>query len=237
MTQQHPERPDQPGRPGDAQPSYGQAQPPHGEAPQYGQPGQPGQYGQAPQYGQYGQYPAPGTRYGTQPYGVGGQYGTVPEPARFRTLLTLTLVSAALWVLSALPGFFVLDELLGGVLGEIESQPGISPQEVEAVNAFVGTAGMIGMVISVLVGLGLYALVYFNLRGVKNWARILGIVFAILGVLSIFQGIGYLFSSNILVVLSGALTIAYVVVNIVWLVTAFRRDVADWFRQGRPVTA
>ncbi|MBD4392270.1 hypothetical protein GUG97_07725, partial [Xanthomonas citri pv. citri] len=59
------------------------------------------------------QHPAAGSRYGTQPYaapGYGAQpgspYGTVPEPAAFPALLTLTLTSLALYVLSALPGLF-----------------------------------------------------------------------------------------------------------------------------------
>ena len=224
MTQQPPE---QPGRP---QPEYGQAQPEYGQAQS--------QYGQAqPQYGQGGQYPAPGSRYGTQPYGVGGQYGTVQEPAKFRTLLTLTLASAALYVLSALPALFAMDEILDVTMADVAVQPGVTAEDVEMAASFMRTAGLVGLVIAVLIGLGLYALVYFNLRGVKNWARVLGIVFAIIGLLSLFQGIAYLFTGNPLIILSGVLTIAYVVVNIVWLVVAFRRDVADWFRQGRPVAA
>lgn len=213
-----------------------QNQPDHGQ-PQYGQPeyGQP-QYGQ-PAYGQpqYGQ-PAADGRYGTQPYGVGGQYGTVPEPKKFRTLLTLTLVSAALWVLSSLPGLFAFDDIMATVTGTLDDQPDFSAQDLEAFTTFARTVGIASFVVTLIIGLGLYALVYFNLRGVKNWARVLGIVFAILGVLSIFSAVGYLFSTSLVVNLMGVLTIAYVVVNILWLVVAFNKDVADWFRQGRPAT-
>lgn len=222
----------QQGQPGQA-PQYGQAGQ-YGQAPQYGQPGP---YGQAPQYGQPGQYPATGSRYGTQPYGVDGRYGTVPEPRGFRTLLTLTLVSAALWVLSSLPAMFTMDDMMDVVMRDAASQPGVTAEDMEMVSSFMRTAGITSIVISLIIGLGLYALVYFNLRGVKNWARILGIVFAILGALAIFSGIGFLFSGSTMLILSGALTLAYAVVNIIWVITAFRSDVAEWFRQGRPAAA
>ena len=42
------------------------------------------------------------------------------------------------------------------------------------------------MVVFALIGAGLYALVAFNVRKGKNWARILGTVFAALSVFSIF---------------------------------------------------
>ena len=42
------------------------------------------------------------------------------------------------------------------------------------------------MVVFALIGAGLYALVAFNVRKGKNWARILGTVFAALSVFSLF---------------------------------------------------
>jgi hypothetical protein len=42
------------------------------------------------------------------------------------------------------------------------------------------------MVVFALIGAGLYALVAFNIRKGKNWARILGTVFAALSVFSLF---------------------------------------------------
>ena len=57
---------------------------------------------------------------------------TVPEPKKFRTLLTLTLVSAALWVLSSLPGLFAFDDIMATVTGWLDDQPDFSAQDLEA---------------------------------------------------------------------------------------------------------
>ena len=134
--------------------------------------------------------PAVGSRYGTQPYaapGYGAQpgspYGVVPEPAAFPALLTLTLTSLALYVLSSLPALFGGEESIERMRDSLR-QSGLTPEQVEEIAPVVGASVTVGTIIVLLIGVALYALVYFNLRGAKNWARILGIVVGILGTLS-----------------------------------------------------
>ncbi|GGK44431.1 hypothetical protein E4A47_06865 [Micrococcus flavus] len=222
-------------------PGQNPADPPFdgGRAPQYGQPAQGGA---ADPYG-----PPVGSRFGTQAYGADAPYGApVAEPAKFRTLLTLTLLSAVLYLLSSIPGLFMDTE--GQTRAQLE-QAGMSPEEIEQALQFGGTVGVISAVAILLIGLGLYALVYFGLKSVKNWARILGIVLAILSVVGavlgmlaagLLAGLGMntgLDLSSPLGIVATVLSLAGLVVNILWLVHAFNKDVAAYTKQGRRVAA
>lgn len=217
-------------------PSEGGQAPRYGQAPQYGQPAQG-----APAADPYG--PPVGARFGTPAYGADAQYGApVAEPAKFRTLLKLTLLSAVLYLLSSIPSFFTDTE--GQTRAQLE-QAGMSPEEIEQTLQLTGVASVIGVVATLLVGLGLYALVYFGLKAVKNWARILGIVLAILSVVGsvlgvlaagLLAGLGMdlgLDLSSPLGILGAVLSLAALVVNILWLVNAFNKDVAAYTQQGR----
>ena len=188
-----------------------------------------------------------GARFGTPAYGADAQYGApVAEPAKFRTLLKLTLLSAVLYLLSSIPSFFTGTE--GQTRAQLE-QAGMSPEEIEQTLQLTGVASVIGVVATLLVGLGLYALVYFGLKAVKNWARILGIVLAILSVVGsvlgvlaagLLAGLGMdlgLDLSSPLGILGAVLSLAALVVNILWLVNAFNKDVAAYTQQGRRVAA
>jgi hypothetical protein len=168
------------------QPQYGQNTPP---APQYGQNAP--QYGQnAPQYGQnppqYGQQ-----QYGQQPYGQSpyAQYpseqpqgrGPAGVPQLVNTAFWMLIGAGVLWVLSILLAIPTLDD--PALRNMFESQVQSSGQNIpfEEVKPFIiGT-----MVVFGLIGAGLYALVAFNIRKGKNWARILGTVFAALSVFGI----------------------------------------------------
>jgi hypothetical protein len=166
-------------------PTYGQTTPP---APQYGQ-NTPPTYGQgAPQYGQqssaspYGQSP-----YGQSPYGYpseqpqgGGTAAGVPQLVN--TSFWMIIAAGVLSVLSVLLAIPTLDD--PAMRSTFEEQLRGSGQNVafEDVKGFIiGT-----MVVFALIGAGLYALVAFNVRKGKNWARILGTVFAALSVFSLF---------------------------------------------------
>ncbi len=182
------------------QPQYGQQSPGYGQQPpQYGQqsPGygqqapQPPQYGQqAPQYGQqapgYGQQPpqygAPG--YGQSPY-AGMQPGT-PQgkgeaPKLVNTAFWLILASGAVWVLAILLSLGSLDNAEFRSLIEEQLAASGAAVDFETVRGLlVGT-----IVAFALVSAGLYALVAFNIRKGKNWARVLGTVFAALSLINI----------------------------------------------------
>ncbi|MFE5838477.1 hypothetical protein [Arthrobacter sp. NPDC056493] len=179
------------GAPQYGQAPYGQNPPQYGQgtssAPQYGQnPPQYGQGGQggAPQYGQapYGQSP-----YGQSPY---GQYPS--EQAQASTGAGVPkLVNYSFWLIIAAGVLSILNLLVTiptlddpAMRSTFEEQLRGSGQNIafEDVKGFIiGT-----MVVIALIGAGLYALVAFNVRKGKNWARILGTVFAALSVFSLF---------------------------------------------------
>lgn len=173
---------------GENAPQYGQVAPGYGQnpppAPGYGQqPGGEAPYGQAP-YGQspYGQQP-----YGQSPYaqypseqpnaGAGGQ---VPQ-----------LVNISFWMLIASGAIFVISVLLG--LGDLDN-PVFRQQferQVEGSGAEVSYNDIKGILIGTIVvfgiiGAALYLLVAIFVRKGKNWARILGTVFAALSVFGLF---------------------------------------------------
>jgi hypothetical protein len=193
-------------------PQYGQNGPQHGQntpqygqnAPQYGsQPPAAPQYGQnAPQYGQnppqYGQNApqAPGygqqQPYGQPPYGQSpyGQYPSEqPQPAASTGIPQL--VNISFWMLIAAAVIFVISLLTGLTQLDDPAFRQAFDQQVKASNAGVtydDIKGVIAgtLVVFAIIGAGLYLLVAFFVRKGKNWARILGTVFAALSVLGLF---------------------------------------------------
>lgn len=151
------------------QPQYGQ-QPP--AAPQYGQPQQP--YGQAPQqYGQspYAQYPS------EQPQGAAGGV-----PKMVNNAFWMIVAAGVLWLVSLLIAIPALDDPAMRSTFEEQMRAGGADVDFESVKPV-----LIGMMVVVgLIGAGLYALVAFNVRKGKNWARILGTVLAALSIFSLF---------------------------------------------------
>lgn len=188
-------------------PRYGQNAPQYGQqsgTPQYGQ--NPPQYGQqsgAPQYGQnppqfgqnppqYGQNPPAAPGYGQQPYGQSpyAQYpseqpqpsGSAGVPQLVNISFWLLIASAAIFVISMLTGLTTLDDPMfrNTFEDQIEgSGAGVTYEDMKGVIA--GT-----LVVFAIIGLALYLLVAFFVRKGKNWARILGTVFAALSVLGLF---------------------------------------------------
>ena len=177
-------------------PPYGQqAQQPYGQqAPQYGQnPPQVPQYGQnPPQYGQpqYNQqapqYGQPG--YGQSPY---AQFpsdqpqagaGTSGMPKLVNTAFWLIVASGAAWIISMLMALGTLDAPEMRNMFEEQMAAGGGDIRYEDIRGVL--AGSI--VVFAVISAGLYALVALNVRKGKNWARILGTVFAALSIFSIF---------------------------------------------------
>lgn len=172
-------------------PQYGQAPsaPPYGQqVPQYGQnaPQQP-QYGQNPQFNQspYNQQPP---QYGQSPYAQfpseqpQGTAGTSGTPKLVNTAFWLILGAGAVWVLSLLMAMGMVDS--PEMRAQFEEQMAGSGADIrfEDLRGF-----LVGSIVAfAVIGAGLYALVAFNVRKGKNWARILGTVFAALSLLSIF---------------------------------------------------
>ncbi|MET3951554.1 hypothetical protein [Arthrobacter sp. UYEF36] len=165
-------------------PQYGQQAPQYGQnapqAPQYGQ--NPPQYNQPPYNQQGPQYGQPG--YGQSPY---AQFpseqpqATAGMPKLVNTAFWLIVASGVLWVLSALLAIGMVDS--PELRAEFEDQMASAGADVrfEDLRGF-----LVGSLVAIaVIGAGLYALVAFNVRKGKNWARILGTVFAALSLLSV----------------------------------------------------
>ena len=178
----------QPGPPapeyGQNAPQYGQNAPQYGQnAPQYGQnPPQAPAYGQQPygqQYGQspYAQYPS------EQPHATGNN-GIPPQvDLAFKLIVAAGILSAVSSLVLAFTGGDYFLQLLDK---QLQSQGQQLPAgSVEGMQGVM----MVGSIIGAIISLGLYALVAFPVRKGKNWARILGTVFAAISVLGLFGGI------------------------------------------------
>lgn len=219
------------GFPGD-QPSGFPGNQPGGDYPAQ-QGGYPSQQGGYPS--QQGGYPAqqpggqgaPASKYGTDPYAPGSYGGPVAEPKKYSLLKTMTLVSLAIYVLSSLPGLFLSDDLLRQDMITTAEQQGMAGQEAaDFADMMVGlTTGLVWVMI--IIGVGLYLLVFFGLKKNKNWARVTGIVFAIIGV--VFTLFGVIGADP----LSLVLVLAHVAVAIYWLVLAFSSEVKTYLAQFR----
>ena len=192
---------------GQDQPQYGQNAPQYGQnAPQQGQqfgsqpPAAP-QYGQnAPQQGQqygqgYGQQfgqnaPGNGQQFGQSPYGQSPYPSEQPQPAGSNGVPQL--VNISFWLLLAAAAIFVISMLTG--LGQLNDpvfrqtfedqmeSSGATGVTYDDVQGFIGGT----LVVFAILGAGLYFLVAFFVRKGKNWARILGTVFAGLSVFGLF---------------------------------------------------
>jgi hypothetical protein len=180
-----PSNPDGP-IPGDQPaPQYGQNAP----TPQYGQNSPAPQYGQnspAPQYGQNApQYGQNAPQYGQSPYSqnpAGQQQTSNGVPKLVNIAFWLIVGSGVVWLLSLLMSIGTLDT--PAVRDMFQEQMAASGADVnfnEIKPFLVGT-----IVVFAVISAALYALVALNVRKGKNWARILGTVFAALSVLSLF---------------------------------------------------
>lgn len=211
-------------------------------SPDPNNPNQPGQsrqpqYGQQPGYAQsHGVQGSQGSKYGTQSYQPGSYGGPVSEPAEYRRLLSMTLAVLGLYVLIGVIGLvstfsgetqaLVQDELTGA---------GMSQADVDSAMGLVSGIAGIFAVIVLLVIVGLHLLVYFGLRAEKNWARVTGIVLAILGLLfnlgSLLTGLGNAFATPLMTVTT-VLTLIWAAAVIYWLILAFNSTVAGYLQQA-----
>jgi hypothetical protein len=221
------ENPYQPGAPAPGGP---QAQ----DQPDGSMPQQP--YG-APQQQPY---PAPGqqdSKYGTAAYDPGVVGQELTEPKGWARLKTLTLASLGLHLLSGVVGLasFNEDTLRETTAAQLEAQGLTASDEMIDQSVELGMAFGIGtLIVSMVLGIILYLVVFFGLRGGKNWARILGTVLAAIGALYTLWGltqIGITMSiSPVMGTITLLLSVLFVAVNVWWIVTAFSRDVNAYVR-------
>lgn len=202
------------------QPTSGEPRPaePHAvDAP--AAPGQ--QYGQA------------GGKYGTAEYNPGQYTGAVERPSLLDRLLRLTMISLGVYVLSGTVGLIAVNSI---DFHQLYRDMGLSTEMADqaAASQTSGLSSTLGSIVSLVIGIALYVLVWSNLKKGKNWARILGTVFA---AISIVGGLFGLFGSfiypapwNIIMIL---LVVVKIVVDIIWIVTAFKAPNTAWFKQNQ----
>lgn len=192
-------------------------------------------YGQDPQGGW--DQPQPGSRYGTLPYEAYGQQ-RLQEPQKYRPLLLATLISLGLYLLSAIPGFLMFGNATDfrtmmeeQMAAEGQTMTAEESQAVEQVLNFITGAGLAMMAFFTLIFAGLYLLVYFGLRKRRNWARVTGIVFAILSLVTTLPSLLLLPFMGGAGMFSLVLSLLSVAVNIWWLVLAFNGQTSRYLQQ------
>ncbi|GFZ76278.1 hypothetical protein [Nesterenkonia alkaliphila] len=203
--------------------------PPNDGSPQWGSPAEGHNDAAA------NPYPAtPGGKYGTDAYNPNAYGGPVQEPAKYGKLKQFTLLSFGLYVLSAI---ISLVPMFTGEAEEVAREQlanqdlgGMSVDEVLSVSMAVAWAIIL---VPLVIAIGLYLLVYFGLKNNKNWARVLGIVMAIIGILltagTLLFNLGALATVFGLVTL--VVTVAWLAVTVYWLVLAFNDENVQYLQQ------
>ena len=154
-----------------------------------------------------------------------GQTGRGAPPPQHARLLKLTLASAGLYLLNLLVSLVVTSTV---DLTAAYERLGFTTEQAQLA-ATQAAGSMVSTIITAVIAIGLYALVYSGLKKGRNWARILGIVLAILSAIgTVFGVFGSLLFGGWAVVLI-ALTVAVLIVDILWLITAFKAPVRAWF--------
>lgn len=181
-------------------------------------------------------------------YGQGSKYGTAAynpqqsfeqgRPAKVATLHKMTIASLVIWLLSIISGIIMsLSPEFEEQMRQAYIDGGMGEEMAAQAAEAAGTFGIITTVVMAIVALIPYILVLIGVPKGKNWARILGIVFAIIAVLFTIYGLA---TSGMSLQIGGAMSIVglilnvlFLVVNIYWLVLAFNGRVADWFKAAR----
>lgn len=202
---------------------YSQPQPQQPQQPQYGQP-QPPQYNQ--QYGQqYGQQPYPG------PYGQGAGYGYPGSPAPARKGpaprevewgFRLILASGVLFLIANVASSFGLSSALTAQDRQMLQDSGV---DLSTLDSLLTT---FSIVVSVLV-FGLYLLVALFVRRGRNWARILGTVFAAFSFVNLLVSFAGYFGS-----LLGIVSLLSILLGIAGIVMLYLKPSSPYFQAPNP---
>lgn len=168
-------------------PQYGQSPSPFPQAPQYGQApqsGQPQQFGQPQQYGP----PQPLVYPSELPQPRKGGPAVVPPPL-VNIAFWLLIGACILWVGSVFLSIGSIDD--PAMRRQFNARLAASGADVD----FEALRGLVvGMVVLIAaVGVLMYAMVAVNMRKGRNWARILGTIFAAFSLLGVLEmGLGTL---------------------------------------------
>ena len=165
--------------------------------------------------------------------GHGQQHDPAPAPPQLKRLLGLTVASGALYAALGVVVTIIYTTMDFAAMYQRMGMPAEDAGQIGTMVEQMRGISMASGVIAVVVLLGLYATAYVFLRKGANWARITGIVLAILSSLGFLGNLfGFWLYGQWAIVLIG-LGIAFIVVNIAWLVTAFGAPLRAWFTRPR----
>ncbi|MDN5731475.1 MAG: hypothetical protein L0K07_09565 [Yaniella sp.] len=171
-------------------------------------------------------------KYGTTPYSATQRSNLGEEPRSSKLTKSLIWPLLALNVIITVLGLIHLQtvdttEYYNEVLPPDQAQ-GLTPEMVDTMHtwtiiSFIGF-GALSVILFLIVGLGL--------RATKTWARFMGIVFAVLFILS--EGLSLLFTVNYgelqtLELFNAVLSWVAVLLTIWWIVQAMNKQTAQWF--------
>lgn len=171
-------------------------------------------------------------KYGTTPYSPTQQANLGEEPRSSKLTKSLIWPLLALNVIISVLGIIHLQtvdtqEYYNQVLPPEQTQ-GMTPEMMDTMHtwtilSFIGF-GALSVILFLIVGLGL--------RANKTWARFIGLIFAILFLLS--EGLSLLFTVDYgqlqtLELFSAVLSWVAVLVTIWWIVQAMSKPTAQWF--------
>lgn len=173
------------------------------------------------------------SKFGTEAYHPNAYGGPVEQPDKFRKLKLFTLVSLAIFLFNQVVSFVMISsaEYRNEMINDLEQQMSATGQAFDRDQLETYVDAVVGVSVAIaLIGVAIYLLVFFGLRANKNWARIVGIVFAMLGAVVSVAGFVFGGASDIITVV---VTLLWVGVNIYWLVLAFSPDVGRYLREVR----
>lgn len=193
---------------------------------------------QDPQYPQQphnAQYPPAGNKYGTSGYDPNQNF-EMTKPPRINRWFQVTMASMILFLVYSAMSVAVLFQSDYAQLFreqfEESGQPLPQGTSMEDMVTMSQVGGAVFLIIFALLGLVIYALVLLGIQKRWNWARILGIVVAILTTLyfawSLISSLAMASAGGILAILSIVVLFILVMVNVYWLILAFNRSIAMW---------
>ncbi|WP_156125541.1 hypothetical protein [Kocuria sp. ZOR0020] len=197
--------------------------------PQY--PQQP----QNPQYSQNAPYAQGGNKYGTAGYDPNQNF-EMTQPPRINRWFQVTVASLVLFlVYSALGVAMLFHSDYAQLFRDQFAESGQTlPQgmNMDDMVAASQIGGAVFLIIFALLGLVIYALVLLGIKKRWNWARILGIVVAILTTLyfawNLISSLTMASAGGMLAIVSIVVLLILVLVNVYWLILAFNRSIALW---------
>lgn len=186
----------------------------------------------------YPENPQGGNKYGTAGYNPDQNF-EMTKPPQVNRLFQMTMASLLLFLLINVLSIAALFQpgMRDTLATQLEESGQALPQgmSMDEFVTFSQISGAITFGILVLLGVVIYALVLLGIKKRWGWARILGIIAAIIGVIyalwTIIASLGA--TVGVLDIIAVLLTVVFAAVGVYWLILAFNGQVAAWLaRRG-----